>query len=93
MILLTLHICNATLFSGRRNPLSTGEKSPQPIAAFLCLSFRAALRRVVSVMAGCFGHGSSMAAPVGGFRPHYSPSPASVETCGGGYSFQLESPL
>jgi len=93
MNLLTLSSGGANLFSGRRNPSSTGEKSPQPIAAFLCLSFRAVLCRVISVLAGCFGHGSSMAAPVGGFRPHFSPSPASVETSGDGYSHQLEFPL
>jgi len=79
--------------TGRGNPFSTGEKSPQQIAAFLCLSFRAALCRFHSVMAGCFGQRSALAAPVGGFPPHYSPSPDTVESVGDGYSHQLESPL
>lgn len=81
-----------TSSTGRRNLVcSIGEKSPQTIAAFLCLSFRAALCRLHSVMAGCFGHGSSMAAPMRSFRPHFSPSPNSVETIGGGYqSLALE---
>ncbi len=90
MIFLTPPEIKANLFLGRGNPSSTGEKSPQPIAAFLCLSFRAAFCRLISVMAGCFGHGSSMAAPVGGFPPHFSPSPDTVESIDDGYSHQLE---
>lgn len=82
-----------TSSTGSRNPFSTGEKSPQPIAAFLCLSFRAALCRVYSVMAGCLGQRSALAAPVGGFLPLFSPSPDEVEIIGGGYSYQLELPL
>lgn len=72
--------------AGRENPFSTGEKSPQPIAAFLCLSFSAASCRAYSVMAGCFGQRSALAAPVGGFSPHFSPSPDTVRSIDGGYT-------
>lgn len=37
------------------------KKSPQSLAAFLCLSFSTALRRLHSVMAGCFGQRSALA--------------------------------
>ncbi|MGY6278307.1 hypothetical protein [Methylomonas sp. MgM2] len=37
------------------------KKSPQSIAAFLCLSFSAALCRLRSIMAGCFGQRSALA--------------------------------
>lgn len=73
--------------AGSRNPFLPGEKSPQPLAAFLCLSFSAALCRVYFVMAGLFGQRSALAAPGSGFRPHLSPPPDSVETIAGGYSF------
>ena len=70
---------------GSRNPFLQGEKSPQSLAAFLCTSlFSAALSRLF-IMAGCLGHGSSMAAPCSGFRPLSSPSPNVVENIGGGY--------
>ena len=76
--------------TGSRNP-ANGEKSPHSIAAFLCTSlFRAALSRLFT-MTGCGGQVSHLAAPFGGFRPHYSPSPDSVETISGGYSHQTES--
>jgi len=71
---------------GRRNPFSPGEKSPQPLAAFLCASFRAALCRAYSVMAGLFGQRSALAAPGSGFLPHLSPPPDTVGSIAGGYS-------
>jgi hypothetical protein len=71
---------------GSRNPFLPGEKSPQPLAAFLCTSFSAVLCRVCSIMAGLFGQRSALAAPGSGFRPHLSPPPDSVETITGGYS-------
>jgi len=71
---------------GSRNPFLQGEKSPQLLAAFLCTSlFSAALSRLF-IMAGCFGHGSSMAAPCSGFLPLFNPSPNVVENISGGYS-------
>lgn len=80
-----------TSSTGRGNPFTTGEKSPQPIAAFLCLPFSAALRRLRFVMAGCSRQASRLAAPVGGFPPLDSPSPNAVESISDGYSYQLES--
>ncbi|MGZ5051228.1 MAG: hypothetical protein ACXWF8_00015 [Methylobacter sp.] len=73
---------------GRRNPFKLGEKSPQPYVAFLCASFSAALCRAYHSMTGCFGQRSALAAPSCGFRPHFSPSPDSVETIGGGLFLQ-----
>ncbi|WP_150047417.1 hypothetical protein [Methylomonas rhizoryzae] len=74
-----------TSSTGRENLVGRqGEKSPQLLAAFLCPSFSAASCRVHSVMAGCFGHGSSMAAPCRSFSPHYSPSPNAVRSISGG---------
>jgi hypothetical protein len=71
-----LTVILAPLFSkrevGRRNLHLPGEKSPQPLAAFLCVSFSAALCRVYSVMAGLFGQRSALAAPGSGFLPHLS---------------------
>ena len=71
---------------GSRNPYLPGDKTPQPIAAFLCLSFSAASCRIYSVMAGLFGQRSALAAPGSGFRPHLSPPPDTVESIDGGYS-------
>lgn len=78
---------------GSRNPFRYGDKAPQFIAAFLCTSlFSAALSRLF-IMAGCLGHGSSMAAPYRGFLPLFSPSPNVVENISGGYSsLDMESP-
>lgn len=93
MNLLTLATSMAILFllsqktkAGSRNPILPGDKTPQPLAAFLCLPFSAVLCRVYSVMAGLFGQRSALAAPGSGFRPHLSPPPDSVETIAGGYS-------
>lgn len=60
-----------------------GVKTPIK-GVFLCSSFSAAFCRLRSVMAVRFGHGSSMAVPMYGFRPHFAPSPDSVETISGG---------
>ena len=71
---------------GSRNPFRKGDKSPLPLVAFLCLSFSAAFGRVNSVLAGCLGQRSALAAPFRGFRPLFSPSPNVVENISGGYS-------
>jgi hypothetical protein len=93
MIMLTLQNHDAILTTlsqktkaGSRNPFIPGERSPQPLAAFLCASFSAVSCRVYSVMAGLFGQRLALAAPGSGFRPHLSPPPDSVETIAGGYS-------
>lgn len=73
-----------TSSTGSRNLVNIGEKSPQSLAAFLCTSlFSATLLRLFT-MTGCFGQVSHLAVPMYGFRPHYSPSPDSVETISGG---------
>lgn len=72
--------------AGRRNPFLPGEKSPQPLAAFLCASFSAALCRPYSVMAGLSGQRSALAAPGSGFLPRLSPPPDTVGSIAGGYS-------
>lgn len=72
--------------AGRGNPFQLAIKSPQPLAAFLCLPFSTALTRVSSVMAGLFRQRSALAAPVGGFPPCLSPPPDTVESIRGGYS-------
>ncbi|WP_404355568.1 hypothetical protein [Methylotuvimicrobium sp. KM1] len=70
--------------AGRGNPFSSGDKTPQPLAAFLCLPFSAALNRDYSVMAGLFRQRSALAAPLGGFPPCLSPPPDTVESIRGG---------
>jgi hypothetical protein len=79
--------------AGRGNPFLQGEKSPQPIAAFLCLSFSAALCRVYSVMAGCFGHPLRMAAPCSGISTPLQPVAHAVESMDDGYPRLQGSPL
>lgn len=93
LIKLTAALLTANMLSlsqktkaGRRNPFLPGEKSPQPLAAFLCASFCAALCRAYSVMAGLFGQRSALAAPGSGFLPHLSPPPDTVGSIAGGYS-------
>lgn len=92
--MLTTSTCQGTMNTsahwdtGSRNPFLSRRESAV-IGVFLCLSFSAAIGRVISVMTGCFGQRSALAVPRYGFRPHYSPSPDSVETISGGYSRNL----
>ncbi|MGD7036361.1 hypothetical protein [Methylotuvimicrobium buryatense] len=72
--------------AGRENPFQVAIKTPQPLAAFLCLPFSTALIRVYSVMAGLFRQRSALAAPLGGFSPCLSPPPDTVRSIRGGYS-------
>ena len=78
---------------GRENPLFRyGEKSPQSLAAFLCLSFSAAFSRVYSVMAGCLG---SLRAgrTISRYSHPIQPVAHVVRSIGGGYSsLDMESP-
>jgi len=77
-----------TFSTGRGNPFLSRRESAV-IGVFLCLSFSAAIGRVISVMTGCFGQRSALAVPRYGFPPHYSPSPDTVESISGGYSRNL----
>lgn len=82
-----------TSSTGSRNPAVLA-KSPQPIAAFLCLSFSAALCRLHSVMAGCFGQRSALAGfqyPV--FDPITARRPIASKLSAAVYSSVLEQPL
>ncbi|MBT9097667.1 hypothetical protein KFZ76_08100 [Methylovulum psychrotolerans] len=76
----------STVPHGRGNPLlRTGEKSPLPLVAFLCASYRAALGRLL-IMAGCFGKPLRLAAPVRGISTPLQPAAHAVESMSGGYS-------
>jgi hypothetical protein len=70
----------------------SGDKTPQPIVAFLCLSFSAAFGRVYSVMAGCLGSLRAGRFRFAIFLPHSTRRHA-VGSIGGGYStLETESP-
>lgn len=71
---------------GCGSSFSLGEKPPQSLAAFLCTSlFSAAFSRLF-IMAGCFGQRSALTVlPSSSFPLHFSPSPDTVESIGGGY--------
>jgi hypothetical protein len=79
---------------GIRTPFRTGEKSPRPLAAFLCPPFSTALARAYSVMAGLFGQPLRLAAPVRGSSNPLNPVAQSFEPFGGGcFLLELESTL
>lgn len=70
--------------AGSRNPFSIGEKSPQSIAAFLCLSFSMASCRVYFVMTGCLGQRSALAGSNTRFSTPFQSVAHEVESIGGG---------
>ncbi len=78
---------------GRENLFRrSGDKTPQPIVAFLCLSFSAAFGRVYSVMAGCLGSLRASRFRFAIFSPLSTRRPCR-EKLGGGYStLETESP-
>jgi len=79
---------------GISTPFRTGEKSPQPLAAFLCPPFSTDLIRAYSVMAGLFGQPLRLTAPVRGSTNPLNPVARRLVPMGGGYSMlELESPL
>ncbi|WP_157205430.1 hypothetical protein [Methylomonas koyamae] len=85
MNLLTSQSCSAILSNAGRSStwpekpgFSKGEKSPQPIAAFLCLPFNAALCRRYSVLAARFGQRSALA---GSFTRFFSVPLRAVAQC------------
>jgi hypothetical protein len=75
--------------SGIRTPFNQGLKMTAPFAVFFRLSFRTALIRFYSVMAGLFGqpHGWPLLDAV--VRTHSNPSPKSFEPLSVGLSILL----
>jgi hypothetical protein len=78
-----------TSSTGRENPYMA-KKSPQPLAAFLCLPFFSAALSRLFTMTGCSGQRSALAAPCSGFSLHCTPSPDTVRSISGGYPLYME---
>ena len=74
--------------AGICNPL-LGVTTPLSPVAFLCLSFRAASCRFISVMAGLFGQSLRLAAPSSGSSNPLNPVAQSFEPLIDGYSSLL----
>ena len=74
--------------AGIRTPL-LGVTTPLSPVAFLCLSFRAASCRFISVMAGLFGQSLRLAAPSSGSSNPLNPVAQSFEPLIDGYSSLL----
>jgi len=90
---LTAHPLAFTLSATGNKPVRawkpvfrTGEKSPQPIVAFLCASYCAALCRL-SIMTGCFWEAFAACRTCSRyFHPKIQPVAHAVESMNGGYS-------
>ncbi|POZ53385.1 hypothetical protein AADEFJLK_00408 [Methylovulum psychrotolerans] len=86
LLLDNRYTVSALLVVGRRNPFGTGENSPQPIVAFLCPSFRLALRRLF-IMVGLFGQPKGWPHLFAVFLHPLNPATHAVGSMGGGYPF------